>query len=298
MSKRETEIDIGDEATQVTAPATIFDVAAYILAQTGPIKQGRLQRYFYLAQARSLYTYGAPLFREVLYMTTHGPWVYETEDRFRVDLEARITDVDSGLVNLERLNLLQRAIIDTVLEAHAACSMADINSLIHRDDIRIGIVAPDDLVRAFRQREISNEGAFALEVLRLANEGRLESALGWCTTAESVPVHFSIIACNFGRPELDVEPLTREHLPILRQAIADVRSTIGVSNTAAAVLYIARIRTERPLYYPTDERLWPLFDACGAPSKGAGSASARGMDLDGPLAAADKAQHDQPSTPE
>lgn len=66
----------------------------------------------------------------------------------------------------------------------------------------------------------------------------------------------------------DVEEITRETLPELEQAYADLKA-VGAEEFTAE-LYAARLRKMRPqgAYYPTDaheswRRIYALFDACG-----------------------------------
>lgn len=63
----------------------------------------------------------------------------------------------------------------------------------------------------------------------------------------------------------DVEPITADRLEAFRQAFADTAKVTGGDMTAAAVLYVCRMRGVRPRQsaYPSDSRLWPLLDAVG-----------------------------------
>lgn len=60
----------------------------------------------------------------------------------------------------------------------------------------------------------------------------------------------------------DAEPLNEDHMPAVRQAIADC----GGSIDNGTLLWVARARQMRPQgayysYFPRET--WPLFDACG-----------------------------------
>lgn len=62
------------------------------------------------------------------------------------------------------------------------------------------------------------------------------------------------------------EPLTGETLPAMVAAFSDVLLITGSDVTFASHLFIARLRNLRPdnHRYPSDSRLWPLFDALPA----------------------------------
>ena len=103
---------------------------------------------------------------------------------------------------------------------------------------------------------------FILDLLRLLGKEELYDAVWW--TAD---LHF-FVGCNdvFGYACADAEEITPEQLPLLRQAIADAKEADNVVGSCyGCLLFAARVRGMRPLKasYPREQKLWPLFDACG-----------------------------------
>lgn len=110
---------------------------------------------------------------------------------------------------------------------------------------------------------------FIQEVLRLfsLDETDCYSILFWrCEEAGSI-VFFVIVNDIFWWDTADLEPITSEDLPAMRQALADVYKVVGKDTDVyeGFKLWAARKRQMRPQQpaYPKDERLWGLFDACG-----------------------------------
>ncbi len=70
----------------------------------------------------------------------------------------------------------------------------------------------------------------------------------------------------------DEQPITAATIHAFERAIADVRQITGGDATYGPALYVARERGRRPMNvsYPTDNRLWIMFDAVG-PQGGDGS---------------------------
>lgn len=106
---------------------------------------------------------------------------------------------------------------------------------------------------------------FTHSVLALLAETDCYYAIWWRCDGKFAPVTF-FVNCNdlFEWATADVEQLTPEDLPALRQAIADVgRSDEG--NDLGFLLWCARKRGMRPQQsaYPKDERLRALYDVCG-----------------------------------
>lgn len=117
--------------------------------------------------------------------------------------------------------------------------------------------------------------------------GDLWESIWWRTDDEYAPVTF-FANCNdlFYWATADTEKLTPENLPLLGQALADVRVAFGVpvgewprgrdfkegwdewrnAGSHAVSLFCARVRQmrpQRPYYKHIPDKLKPLFDACG-----------------------------------
>ncbi len=116
---------------------------------------------------------------------------------------------------------------------------------------------------------VSEQERFMLDVLRLfsLDETDCYSMLFWrCKEAGGVEF-FVIVNDVFWWATADLEPIMPKDLPVIRQAIEDVRRVAG-SNAGmceAFELWAARKRKMRPQQpaYPQDERLRALFDECG-----------------------------------
>lgn len=109
---------------------------------------------------------------------------------------------------------------------------------------------------------------FVLRVLAVTAAADGREDIWWRTDGEYAPVTFWVL-CNdvFYWATADMEPLTPETIGELERAYADVRTATGDASYGAT-LYCARrrkMRPQRPVYERLDERLRPLFDACGSP---------------------------------
>jgi hypothetical protein len=111
------------------------------------------------------------------------------------------------------------------------------------------------------------EHRFILEFLKYADEEELADLIYWRTNDEFAPCTFFVLANDlFFWGSADGEPITAETLPILKKAIDDCKAIDNVCGCIdGCLLYACRVRKERPqgASYPSDRRLWPLFDACG-----------------------------------
>ena len=107
---------------------------------------------------------------------------------------------------------------------------------------------------------------FILEVLGLMADTDCYSCIWWRCDGEYAPITF-FVNCNdlFWWATADVEQVTPDDLPALRQAIAEVCEIDKHGAPEGFELWAARKRKMRPQQpaYPKDERLRPLFDACG-----------------------------------
>lgn len=135
----------------------------------------------------------------------------------------------------------------------------------------------DRLVEAIKNHEVvaiaqAVLADFTLEVLRLQDEyDCYGDPIYWATHDQYAPITF-FVNCNdlFWWATADAEKLTPEDIPMLRQAILDVKATgvftLDLENyELGCELWCARKRGMRPQQpaYPKDERLQALFDACG-----------------------------------
>lgn len=106
---------------------------------------------------------------------------------------------------------------------------------------------------------------FVLRVLHATARDDNHDDLWWRTDGGHAPITF-FVKCSdvFASAYADLEPLTPDTIDEFEQAAADVREACGDA-TYAGDLYCARRRQTRPqgAAYPSDPRLWPLFDACG-----------------------------------
>lgn len=111
---------------------------------------------------------------------------------------------------------------------------------------------------------------FVLRVLRLFGQTDCTGELFWRTDGDYAPItFFANVNDVFFWGCTDNEKITPDNIAEAEKAVADVRDITGKtgwSTDAAWVnLFAARLRKDRPqgAAYPSDERLWPLFDACG-----------------------------------
>lgn len=129
---------------------------------------------------------------------------------------------------------------------------------------------------------------FVMDVLRTFSDVDGGSSLSWRCDEEYAPVSF-FLNCNdtFAWACADGEDITPETLPLLKQAIAEVQAATETNGWHTAWgwtdLFAARVRQMRPqgaCYKHYDERLWPLFDACGPKREvGLGNPKAHPLDL-------------------
>jgi len=108
---------------------------------------------------------------------------------------------------------------------------------------------------------------FILDVLHLfsLDETDCYSALFWRCEEPGTVSFFVNVNDMFYWATADMEPITPEDLPAMRQALADVRTITEQDIYEGFLLWAARKRKMRPQQgaYPDDKRLWALFDACG-----------------------------------
>jgi len=104
--------------------------------------------------------------------------------------------------------------------------------------------------------------AFILRVLTVIDRRECDEIFWWFDKGE---LKF-FVNCNdlFWWATADVEDVTPANIGELERAYADVKEITGDIDDGQA-LFASRVRKMRPqnCCYPKDERLWPLFDACG-----------------------------------
>lgn len=114
--------------------------------------------------------------------------------------------------------------------------------------------------------ETAKDYEFALRVLGAVARADVHDTLWWQTHGEWAPITFFVNCSDlFARATADVERITPDNVDALERAFADVRAATGGDPTYGPMLFCARTRKRRPrgAAYPSDHRLWPLFDACG-----------------------------------
>lgn len=109
--------------------ANVHDVAAYILAQKGPMTAMKLQKLIYYCQAWSLVWDDAPLFPEPIEAWANGPVVPELYQRHRGIYE--LVAWPDG--HPENLSPTQAETVDAVLSFYGDRSSAWLSELTHRE---------------------------------------------------------------------------------------------------------------------------------------------------------------------
>ena len=110
---------------------------------------------------------------------------------------------------------------------------------------------------------------FIYRVMDIIGHADMRDDLFWNTSGPYAPLSFFIM-CNdqFYWATADLEPLTPDNLVELVAAIDDATTAGGRVGAIvwAGALFCSRMRKMRPqtpMYKRIDERLRPLFDACG-----------------------------------
>ena len=111
--------------------------------------------------------------------------------------------------------------------------------------------------------EAETELKFIKDVLKVLSDYDIETSLCWGFTDDKLEL---FINCNdrFWWAAGDSEEITPENLPILEQALKNVKALSNFTFYGAD-LFCCRVRGMRPqgAAYPERRELWPLFDACG-----------------------------------
>ncbi len=113
----------------MSAPVSVFDVAAYILAARGRMSTWKLQKLCYYSQAWSLVWDEEPLFREKIEAWANGPVIPDLyrqhQGRFYV------SSMKKG--DPSKLNPDQRETVDVVLEGYGDMAGSELRTLTHRE---------------------------------------------------------------------------------------------------------------------------------------------------------------------
>ena len=109
----------------------IFDVAAYILAQKGPMTTMKLQKLCYYCQAWSLVWDDIELFDEEFHAWANGPVCKEL---FHENQGKYMVSIDDEKGNPSNLTPDQAETVDTVLEHYASHDAQWLSQLTHMED--------------------------------------------------------------------------------------------------------------------------------------------------------------------
>ena len=103
---------------------------------------------------------------------------------------------------------------------------------------------------------------FLVDVMTLFAQADSHDTLLWWPKGTGLAL-WANVSDVFAWGSADVEEITLERLPVLRQALADLDTVNGTGWIAE--LYTARIRGMRPqgAAYPKEAAIQALFDACG-----------------------------------
>ena len=116
--------------TTVGMMATVFDVAAYILARRGEMTAWKLQKLVYYSQAWSLIWDDRPLFRERIEAWANGPVSPDLYGAHRGAFS--VAQIQQG--NAGNLDEAARETIDAVLGHYGDKSSQWLSDLTHRED--------------------------------------------------------------------------------------------------------------------------------------------------------------------
>lgn len=111
--------------------ASVFDVAAYILAKTGPMVAMKLQKLCYYSHAWHLVWDEEPLFPERIEAWANGPVVRELYRAHRLRWELRADETLGG--DPEGLTQSERETIDIVLDSYGSKPAHWLSELTHRE---------------------------------------------------------------------------------------------------------------------------------------------------------------------
>lgn len=114
------------------SPASVFDVAQYILKIHGPVSAMKLQKLVYYAQAWSLVWDESPLFNERIEAWISGPVVPEL---FRIHKgKYLLTEHDFDRGNWKNLNDIQKETVNKILEFYGDKNSQWLSDLTHMEE--------------------------------------------------------------------------------------------------------------------------------------------------------------------
>ena len=124
----EPEIQMSDE------PASVFDVAAYILEKLNPLNETTfwLQKLVYYSQVKSLLNFRTPLFRQKIEAWANGPVVRELFEKHRGIKKLSAWNT-KDLGNSKLLSRNQKLSIDWALEKYGPLSGEILSELTHSE---------------------------------------------------------------------------------------------------------------------------------------------------------------------
>jgi uncharacterized phage-associated protein len=108
---------------------TVDDIAAAILAKTGPISAMKFQKLVFYAQATHLAAYHTPLFEDRIEAWAQGPVVRSLYNQHRGSYS--ITDWPNG--NPARLSRRAQQSVDQTVARYGHLSAANLSALTHRE---------------------------------------------------------------------------------------------------------------------------------------------------------------------
>ena len=111
------------------APASIKDVAAYVLARKGPRTAMQLEKLVYYGQAWSMVWEGRPLFEDAIEAWVQGPVSPALFDLHR----GRYLVVSLPEGNPDALDAFAQETLDAVLDQYGNCSGDELGELTHRE---------------------------------------------------------------------------------------------------------------------------------------------------------------------
>lgn len=108
---------------------TVFDVAKYILEQTGSMSSMKLQKLCYYSQAWSLVWDEEPLFQEEIQAWANGPVVSDLYDSHRGQFSVSVATFSSG--DSANLSPDQKETIDEVIRFYGSFNPQQLSDLTH-----------------------------------------------------------------------------------------------------------------------------------------------------------------------
>lgn len=109
--------------------------------------------------------------------------------------------------------------------------------------------------------------SLTVRVLTAVAEADVHDAIWWQTTDAGPGRIEFFVNCTelFNLGTVDLVPITGDTVKAFEDALEECSRATGGDATYGPLLFAARVRGERPQgsSYPSDQRLWPLFDACG-----------------------------------